>query len=450
MRLKTFSILIGTALASYSSVSVGENRSPRVSNGIFQIGGGQLSTAPTKIISARDQRIGISFNSNMKCGEFDPKISISNQLNGITEGFQNMMGNIITQATNAVASLPGLALQKASPELYDMLQQGVLQGKMDFEWAEVSCEDMQRVITGQDSFPFENFKLSAKYKDWSWGINNSNGDAVKAKQDAMAIPTGNQGVDWVCQQTRGGLNQDPIETIKDVAVVGYNILFDRTNSCDTGGISTALAEESSIAAYWRSPLDAANWMVSTIGDVRIRTCDGCEKMVGVPGKGLMYKHRENMLSIKEDLIDLVDGNTQLNWQNLQLVSAPPSVNVEAPLIHSIRKRDAYQRLALIDKISSEIAYVRMNEQAKLGTRLLMTGIKEPNAAMVEGAKLVVNQAIDDIQTELSQLAGELQVKNDVATGTIRRLMLLDEKRVLETQIPSQKSKSPYSKRGGME
>jgi len=43
-----------------------------------------------------------------------------------------MMNNIIQSATGAVASLPALAIQRADPALYDLLQQGILQGKMDF------------------------------------------------------------------------------------------------------------------------------------------------------------------------------------------------------------------------------------------------------------------------------------------------------------------------------
>ena len=69
---------------------------------------------------------GLAWNTDLMCGNFDIRTSVSNQLNGISGAFQNMMGNIIQSATGAVASLPALAIQKLNPALYDLLQNGVL------------------------------------------------------------------------------------------------------------------------------------------------------------------------------------------------------------------------------------------------------------------------------------------------------------------------------------
>ncbi|MGK9846065.1 integrating conjugative element protein, partial [Salmonella enterica subsp. enterica] len=73
-------------------------------------------------------RIGINggLSSDLMCGNFDIKTTVGNQLNGITSGFKDLMGNVIQGATGAVMSMPAMAIQRANPGLYEMLTNGVL------------------------------------------------------------------------------------------------------------------------------------------------------------------------------------------------------------------------------------------------------------------------------------------------------------------------------------
>lgn len=52
---------------------------------------------------------------NATCGNFDIGATVSNQLNGITNGFQNLMGTVVQNAQSAVASLPAMVIQRANP-----------------------------------------------------------------------------------------------------------------------------------------------------------------------------------------------------------------------------------------------------------------------------------------------------------------------------------------------
>lgn len=70
-----------------------------------------------------------------------------NQLNGVTDGFQQLMGEVIESATSAVASLPAMVLQRANPQLYDLLTNGVLQGRLDFDKSSLSCQKMAGKMT---------------------------------------------------------------------------------------------------------------------------------------------------------------------------------------------------------------------------------------------------------------------------------------------------------------
>lgn len=425
---KTIPVCLVTLLSVSAFADINKH-SPRLKSVFeWEIGGGYVGQAPTKVHTVPILEFGIGWDLNMSCGKFDPKISVSNQLNGVTDGFKNMMDNIISAAKGYVANLPALALQRASPELYDMLQQGILQGKMDFEWAETSCEEMTRVMQGEESFPFEKYKMTAQFNDWKGEVNASGGDAIKAK-DGLANYPENNGIEWICGATRGGSNQQPIRALSDVVLVGYNIMFDRVNSCSTATVSAADGQGTALWSYWNGPQAAAAWAKKVIGESEIRICDGCPKITGTPGKGLTYMHREMVDDLEEDIEDLVNGSVLLSFQNMNRVSAPPGVIVEAPLIHAIRKRNTESQKAMIEKLAGEIAYTRIVEQGRLLTQLLRSGIKEPNTANVDVARAVVNDAIDSLNVELDQLDKEMKVRKTVAKETIHRIMGLEEKAI---------------------
>lgn len=410
------------------------NHSPRLTGTIdYEIGGGYISQAPTNINTVTVLEMGIGWDMNMECGSFDPKISVSNQLNGITDGFRSMMDNIISSATGAVASLPALAIQRANPGLYDLLQQGILQGKLDFEFAETSCDQMASVLMGDESFPFENYKLSIKSNDWAQEIGASGGDAVSAKASFDSINHGNAGADWVCGTKSGGNAQPPIRALRDVVQAGYNIMYDRSNICTTAAVSSAVGNGTPLWAYWSGPVAASNWAARVIGDIEMRTCDGCKKMRGIPGKGLTFMHREMTESLTSDLDDLVSGATTMSWQNLNRVSAPPGVSIDDAIIMAIRKRPLIAQGEMIRKLAGEVAYARLVEQGRLLTLLLRTGFKEPNVSAFDPAKVAVDDAISNLQVELNQLDMEIKTRQAIAKNTIQRILGNEEKLVQETR-----------------
>jgi integrating conjugative element protein (TIGR03755 family) len=440
-------IAISFVLSSGAVADILEH-SPRLKNAMdYEIGGGYISEAPTRIATVPILELGIGWDLNMECGGFDPLASVSNQLNGFTNGFHSMMQAVVINATSAIANLPAMAVQRANPGLYDMLQQGILQGKMDFEAAETSCEEMSRVLMGEQSFPFEKYKLSIKTKNWANEINSSGGDAIRAKEALDNTNHGNEGAEWACGTKKGGTGQQPIRALTDVVQVGYNIMFDRANSCTTSAVGAADGQGTPLWEYWNGPVAAANWSTRVLGDIEVRTCNGCKKMRGTPGKGLTYLHRDMNDILINDLNDLVTGATQLTWQNLNRVSAPPGVIIDKTIITAIRKRNSQAQVAMISKLAGEIAYIRLVEQGRLLTQLLRTGVNEPNIASFEPAKIIVNDAISQLKMELDQLELEIKTRQAIAKSTILKILGNEEKKVQNTPYPSRGKASGINQLG---
>ena len=401
--------------------------SPRLSGAIdYQIGGASMPTAPTGTTNFGTLGLGAEWQTNMQCGSFDPSISISNQLNGITDGFKDMMGDIINNATGAVASLPALIIQRANPGLYDLLQQGVLQGKMDFEMAETSCESFQNFFMGDTSTPWVSATASAQERTWTNEISASGGDAVAAKEAVRDIDSGDEGIVWVCGDKAGGAGQPSIKSTTDVVIAGYGILHESNDICDTGAPSVASQADSIVFKYWGTALSAADWVVQVVGEVEVTTCDGCDKLSSIAGKGLEYKLRDEKEQLMNDLEDLVSGAEELTWLNLANVSAPPSVKVNAALIRQLQRMTAQGQAQYIERLSEEIAYARVIEQTRLAIRMLRAGQREPNVASFSQATPHIRESVDILTESLDTLRQEALDKRSIASSTIKSLLLVRE------------------------
>ena len=73
----------------------------------YLLGGGEPFT---RSASNRDTTIvlggSVGWNTDLMCGNFDIRLSVEEQLQGVKGAFSDLMGNVINAATGAVASLP--------------------------------------------------------------------------------------------------------------------------------------------------------------------------------------------------------------------------------------------------------------------------------------------------------------------------------------------------------
>ena len=105
---------------------------------LYSIGGGR-AVSMGGAGNMQSIGVGVGWNSNLICGDMSITTTLQNQLNGITNGFQSIMSTVIQNATSAVASLPALIIQRADPGLYNLLTNGVLQARLDFDRSKMTC-----------------------------------------------------------------------------------------------------------------------------------------------------------------------------------------------------------------------------------------------------------------------------------------------------------------------
>ena len=96
----------------------------------YEIGGAEPVSVPANpaVVSTTlggSAQLGLGYS----CGKFDPVAAVTNTLNDIGSGVDNMMNAMTAAATSAIASLPALILQRANPGLYDSLPECPDQGR---------------------------------------------------------------------------------------------------------------------------------------------------------------------------------------------------------------------------------------------------------------------------------------------------------------------------------
>uniref|UniRef100_UPI003C797F0A integrating conjugative element protein n=1 Tax=Pseudomonas veronii TaxID=76761 RepID=UPI003C797F0A len=377
---------------------------------MYTIGGGSAVGSPSSLYRPSGLGVGGSWRANMMCGNMSLTNTLQNQLNGATEGFQQIMGSIVQNATQAVMSLPALIIQRANPGLYELLSNGVMQGRIDFDRSKLTCQAMAEKMA--DKVGQAGWGALAKNQEMQGNLEQTGGDAVAAVKNTEAR-NGNNGVSWVGGSKAGGNGQTPIRVTADVVRAGYNLLHNRTVD-DSASISSSDCLGGAICHTWASPQEESEWAVRVLGESEVATCDTCETLRATAGSGLTPLIQEAYSERLKALQGLLSGSLSPTPDNLAKASSP-ILPVTRGVIEALRD-DPDQDL-LARRLASETALSSVLDKALLLLRTLLAGSHEPNIASAEPAQTALTKNIDALEREIRLLQTELQVRQMLATNT---------------------------------
>ncbi|EJM1221397.1 integrating conjugative element protein [Salmonella enterica] len=440
-----------SALAADSNYSVDQQGA--IADALYyQIGGGSVITPALTRRNTQLLNVRAGWNADLMCGNFDISTTVRNQLNGVTEGFQDLMGNVIQSATSAVASLPAMIIQRANPQLYDLLTNGVLQGRVDFDKSQLTCQKMAEKMT---DFAYGSaWTQSAKAENYQT-VAASEADAVRAEKK-VEKEAASKGKNWVGGQKRGGSGQQPIRLVGDTTKAGYNILNQRSVT-DTGSISASQCQ-GELCQVWSKPEEAASWMTRVVGEQTINVApdndasgSSEEKTGAQAGVGLSPLIAEEQEKIMEVLTELVSGSIKPTYENLSKASGG-SLQLTRGVVEALR--DEPDAAVLVQRLSGEMALARVMEQALMARRTLLAGAREPNIAAEKEAQTQLNQTTLQLDQELNQLRLELEMRrmlaDNASTSVLTRKTLRDVTRGEAVSVEDDGSKrvSDLSKASG--
>ena len=371
---------------------------------LYHIGGGR-AVAMSSTGNMQSLGVGLGWNNNLICGNMSLTNTLQNQLNGVTNGFQSIMSNVIQNATSAVASLPALIIQRADPGLYNLLTNGILQARLDFDRSKMTCRAMANRMAdlagGQTSWD-----QLAEGLSLTQSVNST--DAVSAVNQAESSH-GNNGVPWVGGSNAGGSGQSPIKVVSDVTKAGYNLLNGRSVS-DTSSIGTTNCAGSMTCQTWTSPQAAADWATRVLGEQVTQTCEDCTKTQTTPGVGLTPMIQEEYQTKLQALKDLITGTKPTTPENLAAAGSD-AVPITRGVVEALR--DDQDQDVLGQRLASEVALSSVLEKALLLQRTLLTGKEEPNVAANQLAQQAVSQENTTLEQEINNLKTELELRHEL-------------------------------------
>ncbi|MFC3941595.1 integrating conjugative element protein [Pseudomonas gingeri NCPPB 3146 = LMG 5327] len=376
---------------------------------LYSIGGGNAVTMGSAG-NMDSISVGGGWNNNLVCGNMNLSNTLENQLNGATSGFQNIMTSVLSNATGAVASLPALILQRANPALYNLITNGILQARLDFDRSKGTCraigEKMADIAGGQMGWG----KI-AEGQAMSQAL-TTNTDAVSTVEQ-VEKKGGNDGVTWVGGDRAGGSGQQPIRIVGDVTKAGYNLLNKRA-ATDTSSISKDTCSNGLVCNVWASPQEASTFANRVLGEQQQQTCDSCPKTVTAAGVGLTPLIQETYDTKLQALQDLLTGNKPMSAENLAAASSD-SLPITRGVVAALK--DERDQDVLARRLASEVALSDVLEKALVLQRTLSAGSKEPNVAANDLALQAVNQQSSSLQQEIGNLKIELDMRQQLAKNS---------------------------------
>ena len=381
----------------------------------YEIGGAEPVSVPANpsVVSVTlggSAQLGLGYS----CGKFDPVAAVTNTLNDIGAGVDNMMNAMTAAATSAIAALPALILQRANPGLYDLFQNALLKAEETMQLATKSCEQMEAEIA-QGKNPYADLITLSKGNDWKVQMGVGGNDAVTAKT-TVESSNGNNGVPWIGGQA-GGSGQPVLEFTGDIVEAGYNINMNRPV---TDPSPVPAASSTRLSEVWPSPADARDWTVEVVGENIVTTCDTCRKD-SIPGTGLLPKLYQESAAVTTDIQDLVSGATPLTLTNLDKITAP-GVAITRQVIEAIREMPASEQSLIMGRLVSEISTARTVEKALFARRLLLSGRQVPEVYATEVAREHADNSIVELDKEIENLLFETRVRKEVVSDTVSTLL----------------------------
>ncbi|MFJ4443329.1 integrating conjugative element protein [Pseudomonas sp. NPDC089422] len=412
--LRTFLVALLTVANTVHSAEISTTKNTYQTQGsvlgddvLYSIGGGSA----VSMSGAADMRsigVGVGWNSNLICGNMDLSATLQNQLNGVTNGFRSIMSSVIQNATSAVASLPAMIIQRADPALYNLLSNGILQARLDFDRSKSSCQAMANRMADMAGAQLGWDQL-AQGQALSQSTAGRNTDAVAAIEQSEK-ERGNSGVPWVGGQQAGGRGQVPIKLISDVSRAGYNLLNGRGVS-DRSSIGRDSCGNRLSCQTWNSPQAAEDFATRVLGEREQSTCDGCIKTQTTAGVGLTPLIQEEYEQKLKALQALVSGDIETTPEQLAEAGSQ-SLPITRGVIEALR--DEPDSNLLTQRLASEVALASVLEKALLLQRTLLTGRKEPNVAINDLAQQAISTESDTLAQEINTLKSELELRRTLA------------------------------------
>jgi len=430
-----------TSLMVYANdTAIESSLIPGDTNGLYyRIGGGEVTTLP---YAPSNDEIDLDVNGNIglgyNCGVFNPEMSLMNSFNQLPGSFEHMTSDVVTNAQGALIELPGYIMAKNLPNLYKLMQDGIGNGKFDFNLSTKTCQQMASQIDSGKN-PYNDWLQASLGDNWKYhmslagtqatssGLLGATNSDINQVKNQVNKDNGKRGLPWVRGvlnsgvKYAGGISQPTITLTYDTVVAGYNVLIDKNRAYDDTSAPLKTDSNAGLVNTFSDPKEAGKWVAKVVGEQEITTYAGGKKQ-SIPGIGLLSDVQAQSALIKKKLADLVDGNEAITLSRLKAVS-PPKVMLNSAVIQMLRKQsNSLMQAIYVNKIAEEVAIARIIDKAKLGLQLLEVGSQVPSIYANDAAQKGLTEEKERLQQAITDLRNNPKDNEEFVGSTIAALM----------------------------
>ncbi len=454
---------IGLAILLSVSISFANGLIPAVKSGLYyQLGGGQDVPLPafyetSYVPLSAGSDVGLGFD----CGAFNPLSSITHSLNEIKHSALNVEKQVLNSATGAVTEFPMYELSRTDPNLYNLISTAMAGAKEDIGVSTKSCEVMQSQInSGEDPYAhWAQISLGNRWKQEIGSAELSNQGDINQARYTVSQDAGKSGVPWVNPLSTdfvdnnthyaGGENQQPIRIIYDSAASGYNVMTNDRGENANNSDAAENQNQSELSKAFPNAKSAADWVTDVVGDETITTYNGGEKK-SQPGVGLYPSIEALTNEIEPKLLALVVSNSEtIPPKQLNEIS-PEGMGISPEVIKSIRNQPKVIQSIIVDKISQNIAAMRILNKARLAIRILQSGSRIPAIYNNSAAQNTISHSIDLLRNDMNAILTFIQARQALMSNMLSTVMQAGESQEAQNSaIATPKPNAPIMQNGAI-
>lgn len=458
MRLQLKPMVASCLLIMATQSCFALNIIPSDSGTYYELGGGSDITMPP-VTDQEAITIGANADSNLgyDCDGFNPAVSIANEFNNMKNNIEGLSQSILGSATSAIGALPMMGLEKADPELYNLIQNTLLHGMDTFDVSMKDCgQALSQISQGQD--PYQKWFAVSDSQGWmQYSKAASQGQSVDINQakKTIAANRSSYGVPWMTPgQNSGGKNQTPIRVISDVIVAGYNALISSSRPLNS---TEPAPSTSSFYTYWKTPQAAGAWGSMVLGDITISSDAPETTQAGIGLTTLMQlcpSNATNALTctktLSKTLATIVSSNTPATSEELASVSSK-GLMITPQVIDAIRNMTPQAKAIAVGKVASDVSLQNTINEALLLRRMLIAGSFTKPVQTNKSALVTVQNTIARLDKDIKSLMFEVNVRKQLGTDSMTTLLGMGAGQAknaiassVGTQLPSTEHGADYT------
>lgn len=363
------------------------------------------------------------------CGKFSMKNSVNKLLQDLRNAGDDYLNAMVANAQAAVSSLPAILLQRASPSLYDVMQNGLLRAQAQANAARLDCKAMEQTIIasgGGVGAVWNNFKQAAKLSDWKAEATYSRDDVVRASVN-VEQNAGKNGIAWVASNgsnRAGGVGMPPINMVGDVMRAGFKQVVRLGNPTpsstgpSTEGADAPIAKFGLFDLYnrwFQTEQSAVDYINRVAGEVTTTTQPGGETKTRA-GQGLRAEVIKEADRIRPLLRAAVTSATPVTAAQRRDISKG-GTDLSPLLIKSIRDMPLDERTLITERLVNEIAMQNEIMRALLAIAIYQQGDQLPDVQANATAQEKNTEVVTMIRGYIDDLMYEDKIKRELVATT---------------------------------